>query len=237
MVIFSLALGHHHIQSSNANIPMNRMPEAHKVSRPPGALIHWPLRYDLLVGLLTLGHERPFREKLVRLARIKPGESVLDVGCGTGSLAIAAWRAVGPGGVIHGVDASPEMIARAEKKANRAGAEVHFRTGAAQSLPHSDGTFDAVLMTVMLHHLPRKVRLDAVIEARRVLKPGGRLFVVEFGAAGPRKGIIAHLHRHRHIPSADTIALLRESGLEIVDSGDVGTGGLHFVLGAAPRTR
>ena len=213
------------------------MQEAHKVSSPPGALIHWPRRYDLLVGLITFGRERAFRERLVRLARIKPGESVLDVGCGTGSLAIAARRAVGPEGVVQGVDASPEMIARAEKKASRAETDVHFSVGAAQSLPHSNAAFDAVLMTVMLHHLPRKARVDAVIEARRVLKPGGRLLAVEFGAAGPRKGIIAHLHRHGHISSTDTIALLRENGLEIIDSGDVGTGGLHFVLGTTPGTR
>ena len=55
------------------------------------------------------------------LARVEPGEAVLDIGCGTGSLAIAAKRRVGPSGLVHGIDASPEMIVRARKKASRAG--------------------------------------------------------------------------------------------------------------------
>ena len=67
--------------------------------------------YDLLVWLLTLGRERAFRERLIELARLRPGEWVLDVGCGTGTLAIAAKRRVGPAGNVHGIDASPEMIA------------------------------------------------------------------------------------------------------------------------------
>lgn len=83
--------------------------------------------YDLMVWLLTLGRERPFRERLVELARLQPGESVLDVGCGTGTLAIAAKRRVGPTGIVQGIDASPEMIARATRKANKAGVEVTVR--------------------------------------------------------------------------------------------------------------
>ena len=77
--------------------------------------------YDLMVWLLTFGRERAFRERLVELARVQLGESVLDVGCGTGSLAIAAKRRVGPTGIVHGIDASPEMIARATRKATKAG--------------------------------------------------------------------------------------------------------------------
>src|SRR3712207_4299905 len=73
--------------------------------------------YDVMAWLMTLGRERKFREKLVDLARLRPGESVLDVGCGTGTLAIAAKRRVGPTGEVYGIDASPEMIVRASKKA------------------------------------------------------------------------------------------------------------------------
>src|SRR5438132_4412204 len=73
-----------------------------------GRVLHWAARYDLLVWLLTHGRDRAFREKLVSLARLVPGESVLDVGCGTGSLAIAAKRQVRMTGEVFGVDASPE---------------------------------------------------------------------------------------------------------------------------------
>jgi SAM-dependent methyltransferase len=77
--------------------------------------------------------ERVFREKVLRLARLQPGEAVLDVGCGTGTLAIAAKRQVGPTGTVYGIDASPEMLARAEKKARKAGVEVVLKNAMAQA--------------------------------------------------------------------------------------------------------
>src|SRR5262245_48143975 len=92
-----------------------------------GKVLHAAAPYDILVWLLTLGRERAFREKMLRLAHLEPGESVLDVGCGTGTLAIAAKRQVGTTGMVYGVDASPEMIARAEKKARKVGIDVAFK--------------------------------------------------------------------------------------------------------------
>src|SRR5213076_1300498 len=97
-----------------------------------GAVLHSAALYDLSVWLVTFGRERVFREKILRLARLQPGEAVLDVGCGTGTLAIAAKRHVGPTGTVYGIDASPEMLARAEKKARKAGVEVVLRNAIAQ---------------------------------------------------------------------------------------------------------
>ena len=91
-----------------------------------------------------VGRERAFREKLLRFARLQPGETVLDVGCGTGSLAIAAKMQVGPAGKVYGIDASPEILARARKKARKAGVEVTFEQAPGQALPFPDGHFDAV---------------------------------------------------------------------------------------------
>ena len=93
-------------------------------------VIHWARGYDLLVWTLMLGRERIFREKTLDLARLAVGDSVLDVGCGTGTLAIAAKYRVGSLGKVTGVDASPEMISRAKKKAKKKGVEVSFRTAA-----------------------------------------------------------------------------------------------------------
>lgn len=133
-----------------------------------GAVLHWAARYDLVVWLATLGRERLFRETILRLAHLEPGESVLDVGCGTGTLAIAAKRHVGPTGAVYGVDASPEMIARADKKAKKTGIDVLFRQGTSQALPLPDSQFDIVLSTLMLHHLPRNARKQCACEIRRV---------------------------------------------------------------------
>jgi ubiquinone/menaquinone biosynthesis C-methylase UbiE len=202
----------------------------------PGLVLHAAAAYDLLIWLVTLGRERAFREKMVRLAHLKPGESVLDVGCGTGSLAIAAKRQVGPTGTACGLDASPEMIARAEKKARKSGVDVGFKIAFAQSLPFPDAQFDAVLTTIMLHHLPKKGRAELAGEIRRVLKPGGRVLAIDFGrTARDRKSFLDHFHRrHGHVEFNEIIALLQDAGLNVAESGTVGMRDLEFVLATLP---
>ena len=191
--------------------------------------------YDLMVWLLTFGRERSFRERLVELARLQPGESVLDVGCGTGTLAIAAKRRAGPQGLVHGIDASPEMIARATRKANRAGVDVTFRTAVVEALPFPDGHFDVVLSTLMLHHLPRPTREQSAREIRRVVKPGGRVLAVDFGMPGRRhRGLLGHLHHRRgHVALDSVVELLSAAGLTVVESGPVGVKDLHFTVATA----
>ncbi len=204
-------------------------------ARTPGLLIHSAWTYDALVWLLTGGRERAFRQKILRFARLQPGETVLDVGCGTGSLAIAAKQQVGPSGKVIGLDASPEMLARAVKKARKAGVEINFEKGPAQALPFPDGQFDAVLSTVMLHHLPRKSREECAREMRRVLKPGGRVLAVDFGGTEESgKGSLVHFHRHGNVSLRDITALLSGVGLQIIESGAVGFRDLQFALATTP---
>lgn len=204
------------------------------LSKTSGLVLHKAAQYDLLLWLLTLGRERPFRERALGLAHLSAGESVLDVGCGTGTLAIAAKRQVGQKGHVCGVDASPEMIKRAGRKASKAGVEVDFRNALVESLPFRDGQFDVVLSTLMLHHLPGKLRSRCAAEVRRVLKPGGRLLAIDFGTSPGQKGIIAHFHRHGHINLAEMVALFDEVGLHIAESGVVGIGDLEYALAVAP---
>jgi SAM-dependent methyltransferase len=199
-----------------------------------GRVIHWAARYDLLAWLLTRGKERAFRERLVALAQIKPGESVLDIGCGTGTLAITAKHHVGPTGEVFGIDASPRMIARAVSKASAAGLDVSFSNAVAEALPFSAQRFDVVLSTLMLHHLPRVVRLQCAQEVRRVLKRDGRVLVVDFSQPQSKRGLLAYFHRHGHVSIADVQALLEEVGLPSIESGPVGVGSLHYVLATVP---
>jgi ubiquinone/menaquinone biosynthesis C-methylase UbiE len=193
-------------------------------------VLHWAVRYDLLVWLLTHGRDRAFREKLATLVALKSGESVLDIGCGTGSLAIVAKRHVGATGRVVGVDASPQMITRATSKAGRAGTEVTFETAAAEALPFPDAQFDAVLSTLMLHHLPRPVRQRCAREIRRTLKPEGRVLVVDFARAQDRRGFLAHFHRHGHVDPREIVSLLEQAGFRHVDGGPVGISSLQYVL-------
>ncbi|HEX7960827.1 MAG TPA: methyltransferase domain-containing protein [Terriglobales bacterium] len=203
-----------------------------------GIVLHSPVLYDLTVWFAMLGRERAFREKMLQLARVVNGERVLDVGCGTGTLAIAAKRHVGPSGTVYGVDASPEMLSRAEKKARRAGMSVLFKNALAEALPFPQGQFDVVLSTVMLHHLPQKVRLQAAHEIRRVLKPGGRVLAVDFeGFSEQKRTLLSHFHRpHGHVSARDIIALLNQAGLSTIESGPVGIRDLQFVLATAPAS-
>ena len=148
---------------------------------------HWAFGYDLLLRVIWLGREGAFRKNVVDLAGLKPGESVLDVGCGTGTLAITAKQRVGPKGRVCGIDASPEMIKKACKKTRKAGVDIVFENAAVDKLPFADATFDSVLSTVMLHHLPDESRRECISEIRRVLKPGGRLLAVDFGGPADEK--------------------------------------------------
>lgn len=200
-----------------------------------GTVIHWAFRYDLMLWVISLGKERAFRQKQIDLAGMAPGESVLDVGCGTGTLAIAAKRRVGQSGKVCGIDASPEMIARARKKAGKAGVELVFETAAIEALPFPDATFDIVLSTVMFHHLPEEARHQGFREIRRVLKPGGRLLAVDFGGSEKeRHSRIARHSHHAHFDIRQMIPELNDAGLGGVTSGKVGFRDLWFVSSTAP---
>jgi ubiquinone/menaquinone biosynthesis C-methylase UbiE len=195
-----------------------------------GLVIHWAARYDLVVWLLLRGKERAFREHIVSLAGIKAGDFVLDIGCGTGSLAIAAARAAGNGGMVAGVDPSPQMIGRARWKASKAKAAVDFHLAPAERLPFPDARFDVVLSTLMLHHLPRQTRQECAVEVRRVLKPGGRVLAVDFGKPKKHGGLIAHFHRHHYFSREAITALLESAGLAPARSGEVGMANMQFVV-------
>ena len=203
--------------------------EQEAAPRTHGRVIDWAARYDLLAWFLTHGKERQLRERFIDLASLAPGNSVLDVGCGTGTLAIAATRHVAPSGSVCGIDASPPMIARARRKGNKAGVNVDFRVGVAENLPFPDGRFDVVLSTLMLHHLPRKTREQCAREIKRVLRIGGRVLAVDFGR-GNGRGLLSHFHRHGHVEVKDMIALLEDADLTVNTTGPVGMNNLNFVL-------
>jgi ubiquinone/menaquinone biosynthesis C-methylase UbiE len=126
------------------------------------------------------------------------------------------------------------MIACAGRKARKAGLQVDFRNAFVESLPFPNGQFNVVLSTLMLHHLPGKLRNQCASEVRRVLKPGGRVLVIDFGTSPEEKGIVAHFHRHGHIKLAEMSAIFNEAGLNIAQSGPVGIADMEYVLAIAP---
>jgi ubiquinone/menaquinone biosynthesis C-methylase UbiE len=200
-----------------------------------GRVIHWAFRYDLMLWFLSFGRERAMREKQIAFANLKPGESVLDVGCGTGTLTLAAKRHVGPQGNVYGIDASPEMIARARKKASCAKLDIAFDTAAIEAMPFPDASFDVVVSSAMLHHLPDQTRRKGLQEVRRVLKPGGRMLAIDFGGGeSERRHRIGHHRNHSHFSIEQVIPEMCEAGLGDISSGKVGMLDLWFVRSTAP---
>lgn len=197
-----------------------------------GLVITQPRRYDLRVLLHTLGREGRFRREEVRHARLAPGERVLDIGTGTGGFALEAAKAVGPKGEVIGVDPSPEMIGRARAKAGRR-RNVTFRTAAIEALPFPDAGFDVVSLSLVLHQLPSDAFHAGMVEVRRVLRPGGRLFAVDIGGPQRPGRRTSHAPRgHRHgaasgVPGHAAFDLEKVSmffehlGFEIVASGPI----------------
>jgi ubiquinone/menaquinone biosynthesis C-methylase UbiE len=134
--------------------------------------------YDPLVAATT--REGTFRRRLLAQAAIPAGAAVLDLGCGTGTLAVWAKQAV-PDACVTGVDGDPKVLARARAKAERAGVEIRFDEALAHELPYGDASFHRVLSSLFFHHLTRRDRGRAIAEVARVLRPGGELHVADWG--------------------------------------------------------
>jgi demethylmenaquinone methyltransferase/2-methoxy-6-polyprenyl-1,4-benzoquinol methylase len=138
--------------------------------------------YDAMNRLMTAGLDQRWRREAAE-AVVRPGDKVLDSCCGTGDLAIAAAEA---GGKVTGLDFSKPMLERARRKAP----ELEWVEGDALALPFADGSFDAAMVGFGVRNLSELDR--GLCELRRVLRPGGRLAILEI--TRPR-GLLAPFYR------------------------------------------
>jgi SAM-dependent methyltransferase len=160
--------------------------------------------YDPIMRLL--GYRRALMP-LMAQAGLRRADAVLDIGCGTGTLAVLIKQHY-PDVAVTGLDPDPRALARAARKVARAGVKVQFDRGFADALDYPDATFDHVFSSMMFHHLRRDDRFKVLTEVRRVLKPGGRLEFLDF--AGGAHGLLAHvLHGRQPSPAANDRLLQR----------------------------
>ncbi|MET0233786.1 MAG: class I SAM-dependent methyltransferase [Kibdelosporangium sp.] len=142
----------------------------------PGLGKHFLLPlYDVVhhvFGLRTIHH------RMITLAGLRDNHHVLDVGCGTGNLLRSTGKQH-PRTELSGLDPDPQALARARRKARRAGVTIRLDRGFAQELPYPDDTFDRVFSSLMLHHLDSSAKDELLAEVRRVLRPDGLLVLAD----------------------------------------------------------
>ena len=160
--------------------------------------------YDTRNRLFSADRDRAWRRRAARSAGLRPGQTALDLCTGTGKLAHELLPFVGPSGRVVGVDFSPAMLELARKRVP----QVEFRLGDVTQLPEADASVDAITIGFGLRNLVD--REAALHEMFRVLRPGGRLVILEF--APPPRGLLMRAYRFYLTRVMPAIAGLRNAG-------------------------
>ena len=190
-------------------------------------------RLNELVSQIAFGgrRSRVYRQ-IVTLAGVRPGDSVLDVGCSSGYLARKLAATAGPAGHVVGVDPSEAAIAYARRHAPPT---ATFTVGTGQDLDLADSSFDVVTCTLAIHHIPARKRGAAFAEMYRVTKPGGRLLAADFDSS--RRPLQLHPGGRRMRGAAATVGPLADlaatAGYRVESTGRLSL--LRYVLATRPE--
>ncbi|MBC8275306.1 MAG: class I SAM-dependent methyltransferase, partial [Chloroflexi bacterium] len=154
-----------------------------KVSELTGEIFNVVDRALFSVGLekVLYGMGEKYYESVIELADIKERYRVLDVGCGTGTLAICERSKVGDGGYVAGIDSSVEILGLAREKATKENVDIDFKIGSIEEIPYEDDFFDVVTCSMVTHHLSSEGKRKGFNEIHRVLRPTGHFLLVDIG--------------------------------------------------------
>ncbi|MEV4582898.1 class I SAM-dependent methyltransferase [Nonomuraea jabiensis] len=201
---------------------MGKLLHTHEEHADAGGTIDHPRAYDTFVSIGFLGGRRAAYTRVATAARPRAGERVLDVGCGTGYLSRILAPVVTPSGHVTGVDPSPAMIDYATRHAP---ANCTYVEGSGQDLPFPDGSFDLVISSLAVHHIPAEARPEALRQMFRVLRPGGRLLIAEFRPpANPlARRVVGALTgpAMRHDPRDLLGTMIPDAGFQVESEGDL----------------
>jgi ubiquinone/menaquinone biosynthesis C-methylase UbiE len=191
-------------------------------------------RYEIFAAVFFGGRRRRVFTRLAAASGARPGDRVLDVGCGSGYFTRVMAQAVAPDGTAQGVDPSGEAIAQAKSLTRLA--NCTFSDGVAEALDAPDGSYDVVVSSLTIHHLPEALRSQAIAEMFRVLRPGGSVLIADSRPPATRIG--RHLmSRHSPAMANNPVELLepmlREAGFEQLGSGDLRPW-MHYVHARKP---
>lgn len=200
-----------------------RYPRAMATARPAGYLP--AARFDFLtpafdVFVRATTREHTFKRRLLEQARLEGELDVLDLGAGTGTLAIWAKQRE-PRLRVRGLDGDPKILGQAHRKAARAGVDIAFDEGLSYSLQYEDASFDRVLSSLFFHHLVLADKQRTIAEVARVLRPGGQVHVADWGqprSLHERVAAVAIRRFDGDAPTRDNLAgrlpeLFEEGGL------------------------
>jgi ubiquinone/menaquinone biosynthesis C-methylase UbiE len=201
--------------------------------RGTGTTIDRFLLNEMVSQVAFGGRRSRVYRRIVSLAGVRPGDSVLDVGCSSGYLARKLAAAAGEAGHVTGVDPSEAAIAYARWRAPGA---MTFTVGVAQDLPLPDTSFDVVTCTLAIHHVPARKREAAFAEMYRVTKPGGRLLAADFDPS--RRAFPRHpgaRRMHRAVATVGPLGDLAAAAGYRVGSPSAGLPLLRYVLAVRPE--
>lgn len=161
-------------------------------------------------------HEETFKRRLIQRADLQPKMKVLDLGCGTGTLTVMLKLAA-PQVQVIGLDGDPEVLSIARSKAQQLQLDIRWDYGMAYALPYPDDSFDSVFSSLVVHHLSGRDKVRAFREVRRVLRPGGRFHLLDFGEpfnllTRLQASLMRHLEETRDNFRGLIVPMLREAG-------------------------
>lgn len=216
-----------------AKTPKNYIPALHYRWLTPiyDHIIKWGLAEDSL------------KRRLVERMNIQPAQSVLDIGCGTGTLALILKRAT-PEARVIGLDGDEQILAIARSKASRAGLDIQIDHGFSYNMPYPDGSLDAVASSFMIHHLTGEDKLRTFREVYRILRPGGKFHILDFGQPvnifNRFQTLFIQISEHADDNvSGRLVSMLKIAGFEAVSESDPTTtffGPVWFFAAHKPET-
>ena len=194
----------------------------------------WVRYYDWITNIITFGKIAKMHQGTLSLVDLAKGDSVLDIGCGTGKLILAAEQIIGHEGTAVGLDVEKGMIAQAKQHARQSGSHAQFEVASIDQIPYPDNSFDVVTSTLVYHHLTEAQKEAGFAELYRVLKPNGRLLIADLN---PNQRSLAtslpghnQLEREDHVRT-EVVTQMKNNGFINIEAGEHPLKTLSYAIG------